>query len=100
MAFTNDFAGRQRLAFDTVFISRVQHAMLKAAINVQAEASNTTNHTNRSGYAHAVLNDPNRYGPLFAQGVVTNASITDTSTDSDIEFTVNSLWDAYAGVLA
>lgn len=100
MAFVDTFAGRQALAFDTVFISRVQFAMMKAAIAVQAESSGAANHTNRSGYARSVLNDPNRYGPLFAQGVVTNAAITDTSSDSDIEFTVNSLWDAYAGVLA
>jgi hypothetical protein len=99
MAFTDTFAGRQELARDATFVSRAQHAMVKAAIAVQAEATNTTNHVNRAAYARSVLNDPNRYGPMFAQGVVTNASITDQSSDNDIEFTVNSIWDAYAGTL-
>lgn len=97
MAFVDTFAGRQQLAFDTVFIARVQHAMIKAAIAIQAESGATDNHANRSTYARQVLNDTNRYGPLFAQGVVTNPSITDASSDSDIEFTVNSIWNAYAG---
>lgn len=99
MAFTDTFAGRQELARDAVFVARVQHAMLKAAIAVQAEATNTTNHINRSAYARSVLNDPNRYGAFFAQGVVTNGAITDASSDSDIEFTVNAMWDAFSGTL-
>lgn len=93
------FLDQAELAVTTTFQNRVRHAMVKVAIAIQAEDGATLNHANRSSYARAVLNDPNRHAPLFAQGVVTNATITAASSDGDIEFTVISIWDAYAGVL-
>ena len=58
------------------------------------------NSTNRANFAALVLRDPDRYQPAFARAVVTNAGITGTgASDGDIEFTVNSMWNAFAGTI-
>ena len=87
------------LAQSTAFVARVQGAMVKSAIAVAAEAPATAGHAVRVAWATQVLRDPAHYAARLAFGVAANAAITPESTDSDIEFTVNSLWDAYAGVV-
>lgn len=87
-------------ANDQTFANRIGQAMCKAAVAVQAEAVNTVNHTNRANFATLALRDPERYQPAVARAVVTNAGITSTAaTDGDIEFTVNSMWDAFSGTI-
>jgi hypothetical protein len=91
------------LAGSIPFQVRVQAAAIKAAVSVAAEDSGTANHDRRLQLAGQVLRSPEAWGRVLAQGVASNASIlanamTDTEIpDSDIEYTVNSLWDAYAG---
>lgn len=93
MAFTDQYT----LAQDVTFRGRIQVAVVKSAIAVQAESpSGVPNHSARAALAASVLHDPTGYAALFAQGVVTNGSITEASPDGDLEFTVNSMWDAYA----
>lgn len=91
------FLDQHELAIDPVFIKRVEMALVKSSIFVVAESPSTDNHVNRTAYATEVLNDPERHAENMAKGVATNASITLESTDADIEFTVNSMFDAYAG---
>ena len=87
-------------ANDPTFASRVGQAMCKAAVAVQAEATNTANHTNRANFATLALRDPERYQAAVARAVVTNAGITSTAaSDNDVEFTVNSMWNAFAGTI-
>lgn len=57
------------------------------------------NHTNRANYAKLVLNAPGSYNQIFSEAVTTNVAIVAASLDSDIQFAVNSLWDALAGVV-
>ncbi|MCA1685081.1 MAG: hypothetical protein LC745_03685 [Planctomycetia bacterium] len=87
------------LSDDTVFRKRVRIAMLTAAANVQAEATSTANHTNRANYAKLVLNAPDAYIAAFSQATCTNAAITSTSLDGDLQFEVNSIWNAMAGTI-
>ncbi len=93
------FLSQSNLIKDADFVARVTHAAIKSAVAVQAEAANTVGHTKRTDFALQVLHSSQVYGPLMAQGVVTNVAITAASTDNDIEFTVNSLWNAFAGVI-
>lgn len=93
MAYTTQLS----LAHETTFQGKVLVAMASTAKNVQAEDSGTANHANRSGYARSVLNNPNLYLFPFCLAVVTNAAINSASLDSDIQFTVDSLWNAMAG---
>jgi hypothetical protein len=84
------------VAHTPAFIARVGQISIKSAIAVAAEDPGTANHAERIAFGNKVLLDPGNYGALIAQGVVTNASITASSPDNDIEFTVNSMWNAYA----
>lgn len=86
------------LARNAVFIQRTQQAMVKAAINVVSESPEMPGHSTRAIWATQVLRDPEFYATKIAFGVAANPAITLDSTDNDIEFTVNSTWNAYAGV--
>lgn len=80
------------------FVRRVTAAMLKAAVAVGAEAfDGTTYKLARRALVTKVLEDSPLWGARFSYAVVSNVAITYSSTDSDIEFTVNSVWDAVAG---
>lgn len=85
---------------------RVSFFVIKAAIAIMAEDNLTANHSDRVDFANKVFvgdYDLNSY----TFGVLTNSTILsnlDTGepdlgiTDGDLEFTVNSLYNAFAGV--
>lgn len=87
------------LAADSDFIMRVTQAAIKAATDTQAEPANTIGHVKRTEFALQVLRSAQVFGPLLAQGVTSGGLVNAQSTDSDIQFTVNALWNAYAGVV-
>jgi hypothetical protein len=84
------------LAQNPEFQRRVQQAAVKSAIAVAAEDAETANHAARVAWGNQILRSPESYGKMLAYGVLSNAAISAASLDSDIEFTVNSQWDAYA----
>lgn len=98
MAFTDQAA----LAIDTAFRARVRVAIVTAAKDVMGETptGSDAKFGKRAGLARLVLADG---GQLmlepFAWAVVANAAISSGSSDSDIQFTVNSVWDDLAGVM-
>jgi len=92
MAFTDQIT----LADDATFRGRVRQALVTAAINVMAEDSQTANYVARRAYATRVLHSATLEAQSVTYGIVTNGAITDQSTDNDIQFTVNSMFDAYA----
>ena len=92
------------LASNEVFIGRVLMAAVTAAIAVGGEACGGTDqptngqHILRAAWAQRVLKDPLGEAYNLAMGVAANPAITAESTDNDIQFTVNSLINDYAGV--
>lgn len=87
---------------DATFQSKIKYLMQKAAIAVMAEAANTVEHTKRVAYASEIL-DGHASVQEFSLGVTTNSTIKtaiDASADfnNDLEFVVNSLFNAFAGV--
>ena len=97
VAYVDQYA----LGEDAAFRHRIQIALLTAAKDVQAEAQGSytvKQFAKRHQLARSVLLDPTQYIVRFARLVVTNAAITATSVDGDIQFTVNSNWDSMAGV--
>jgi hypothetical protein len=77
------------------FADRVRYAAIKAAIAVMNEAAPAAD---RLAYAEAVLRGEADIGQL-AVGVLTNptiASLAEASSDADVEFTVNAIFDAFA----
>ncbi len=93
------FLERSKLANNGEFYLKVKLAMIKAAVAVASEADNgKMAYDIRQSYAVRVLNNPDEKVRAFCFAVVTNAAITESSSDSDIEFTVNSLFSSFAGV--
>jgi hypothetical protein len=86
------------LAEHPTHIRRVTAAAIKAAVAVGAETYDGTQYRiMRRALATNVFTDAELWGERFAWPVAANPVITSGSTDGDIEFTVNSLWDAMAG---
>lgn len=113
------FKARMTIAEDADFKTRVEFAAIKTAIAVQSENPETccypqgvTHATatdeqklaarllyqQRSRLANFVLQEPAIMAARLAKGVVTNMALTGQSTDADIEFTVVSMWNAFAKV--
>jgi len=88
------------LAQDDTFKGKVAVAMLTAAKDVLAEVKPnpiTLLWQKRQNCAINTLN--NQPVQQWANVVVTNVVITDASADSDIQFTVNSIFNHMAGVM-
>jgi hypothetical protein len=97
MSFTEQAA----LAADTSFQNRVRVAMTVAAVDVMGEAKGQMTdsvYNKRQSFAYQVLSSSAGYLERFTWGVVANVAITGASTDGDIQFTVNSLWNDLSGV--
>lgn len=82
------------------FVERVQAAVVKAAVDVAAETPAETERSRlRRALSARILENREGldYAQRFALAVAVNPVITKSSSDNDIQFTVNSVWDAVAG---
>jgi hypothetical protein len=89
------------LAADTSFRDKVRVAIVTSAVDVMGVAKGSMSDTvfgKRQSFAYQVISNSNGYVDRFAWSVVANVAITGASTDSDIQFTVNSLWNDLSGV--
>ena len=95
-----------KIAEHEAFLKRVQYCMHKAAVAVMAEDAQTASHAERVAYAKKVL-DGTAAVQQYSRSVVTNASLTADGVDDPalfgiaddaLEFTVNSMFNAMAGV--
>jgi len=99
MAFTTQYT----LSQDATFRSRIQIAMWKAAIDISGESRASLGNLQwikRQALAASVLrSEPSVWIDQFALAVCQNEALSAASTDGDIQFTVNSIWDDMAGVV-
>lgn len=79
-------------------VAKVRQLLCKSAVAVAAEEAATAHHVTRSAFAFAVLGNPTAAGAAAAYAVATNSGLTTTPSDNDLEFTVNSMFNAFAGV--
>lgn len=89
------------LAANPDFQLRVKVAIATAATQVAGEAQGQLSaavYAKRQTLAFDVLRDSPRWVERWAWAIVSNPAITGASTDSDIQFTVNSMWNDLAGV--
>jgi hypothetical protein len=97
VALTDQYA----LANDAAFQQRVRVAVMTAAVNVMTEepGSHPVVNDKRAVYATKVVSDgcSSELVP-YCYAVVTNAVIVSGSSDSDIQFQVNAVFNAMAGV--
>lgn len=99
-----DFIGQIALAENGEFQARVRQAVVTAAVQIMADAPENTPqaitvHAKRAALATRVLLDPTSLQRAWAYMVASNTAIDDTSTDGDLQWTVNSMWNAMAGVI-
>lgn len=104
MASFNEMA---LISIDAGFLRRVTYCLKKAAVAVMAEDVGTANHAERVTYSIKVL-DGTASVTECAKAIVTNATLTSGAnpavlpdfniSDGDLEFTVNSMFNAFAGV--
>lgn len=82
------------------FRRRIRAAMVKAALDVAAEMPDPNNQERsmrRRALSINVSQELDAYEVRFAIAVAANPVITHESSDNDVQFTVNSVWDAIAG---
>lgn len=95
------YTDQATLAAEVSFQLRVRVAVVSAAKDVMGESKGSKTDAafaKRQSFAHVVLSNSAGYLDRFVWAVVANPAITATSDDSDIQFTVNSVWDDLAGV--
>ena len=83
--------------------ARFEAAMVKAAWDVMNESPATDNHVNRINLAKSILLGPQIPAKKYYRLLLSNATIQTSmgdSTDNDIQFVVNSLFDMIANVEA
>ena len=92
------FIDKATLGNDPVWRARCQVASCIAAADVSSEETTTPGHDVRAAYATRVLNQSATMSGPIAMAVAAAPAITGSdATDQDIQFTINSLWDALAG---
>lgn len=99
---------QERLVNSLIFITTLKAQMIKVALVVKAEALNTPQHSIRSAYASAVMNNPDEYtrraattiagtGNLLNKTTITDGVAVTTATDAEIFSQVSSSWTNLAG---
>ncbi len=91
---------------DAGFQGRCQYAATVAAINVYNEVPSTQNHLIRAALATRILSGTYNFNG-FVWGVLTNSTVASEADpsatpdfaipDGDIQFQINSIWNAVAG---
>lgn len=92
-------ADAMTVALNAGFQDRVRYFLMKASLAVLAEGA-VANHTARAAYASAVIGGTASV-LLASIACLTNGAVAAAGfevTDGDLEFTVNSVFNALAGV--
>lgn len=84
----------------SVLRDQVQVSMVRAAVNVMSEEhADHVNWIARRGLAAQIVTAPSQWLDQFILAVVSGGIIDGQSSDADVEFTVNSLFDPFADAL-
>jgi hypothetical protein len=97
MAYIDQYA----LGEDAVFQTRIQVAILTAALAILGEAIGSfteTQYQKRQALAKAVMANPASYAQRFTRLITTGASVTSATTDATLSTIVNTNWSKVAGV--
>lgn len=86
------------------FQMQVRQAAVTRAIEIMDIAPDNTPEDielqrKRALLAREVLLDANRMARAFAPAVASNPGLGETFTDGDLQYTLNTYWDAFAGIV-
>lgn len=90
------------LAQNDLFRKRIKVATINAAGNVSSEAPHPGYEPydhKRSTHATSILNSPDIWVDPYAFACASRGTLSEASTDSDIQFTVNAVFDSMAGIM-
>jgi hypothetical protein len=86
------------LANNPAFVRKVTAASVKAAVSIGNEVyDGSAYRILRRSLATKVLNDSEAWGRVFTWAIATNSQMTAETSDTDIEWTIGTVWDAVAG---
>ncbi|MBK8772657.1 MAG: hypothetical protein IPM06_19830 [Rhizobiales bacterium] len=99
-----DFLQQVARAENAEFQMQVRQAAVTRAIQVMDIAPANTPEDielqrKRAALAREVLLDSNRLARAFAPAVASNPGLVENFTDADLQFTLNTYWDALAGII-
>ena len=83
------------------FLEKVKNALLKAATAIVGEDSASLPKAaldKRHALGVKIMEDPTKYAEAYKFSIASNAALSEFSTDADIEFTVNTQFNDWAGV--
>jgi hypothetical protein len=89
------------LSQDATFRKKIEVAISRQAKAIQGESQGTLRKRQwdkRQSLATRVLDSPNDWIGVFSLHVASDAAITSSSTDTDIENKVSDVWEDIAGV--
>lgn len=100
-------AQQAQILRNDLVLDQLAGALIAAAVNVVNEGPTTPNHANRVYWANVILSNPRNAAAIMAPGLLTNPTIASQAgntagasgtpfSDSDIDYVVASLFDAYA----
>lgn len=92
---------RYQLSIDSDFQKKVRVLMLKSALAVAGE-DNTDKKPEyiqkRANAANFTMYNQRNAVDILSYLIVSLDTLTNQSTDNDIEFTINAVWDDYSGL--
>ena len=97
-----NYTDLEKLSINPDFIRVVKVAIMKAANDISFEPlidGELDKYNRRKSLAMTVLSNPEAQSRLFSLHCASIGILTEAYSDSDIQCTVNSIWDARAGVL-
>lgn len=99
-----DFLEQVARAENGEFQMQVRQAAVFRAIEVMAMTPDNTPeaievHRKRAALAREILLDSNRLARAFAPAIASNPGLGDPFTDGDLQYTLNTYWDAFAGIV-
>lgn len=97
VSFAADFTYQRELVDDEAFRKRCIQAAVTAAIAVMAEPVETDGHSARVALAIQIIRSPDAWAYPVAVAAATNPALVKENTDADLQFTVNSHFNALAG---
>jgi len=89
------------LALDPDFRKKVRSLMLKSALAVSGESDTNKQDAfirKRANAANFTIYNQTNAMDILSHLVAAGGALTGVSTDNDIEFTINSVWDDYSGL--
>jgi hypothetical protein len=84
------------LAEDPNFKKKVKFAMVRQALNVQAEDAGVANHAQRSAFANRAITNPDTYTEAMTIAVIATNTIDPESAITNLITACGTVWNAFS----